>query len=121
VRLVGHSLGGVIARGAALRRPELVAQVITLGSPVAGLRAHPLVMAVADSLKDECDRSCLPEMQRTLNPSTEEVNIYSRTDGVVAWASCTRPGVRAIEVRSTHCGLTANRETYAAIAASLAE
>jgi pimeloyl-ACP methyl ester carboxylesterase len=32
VRLIGHSLGGLLARVAAVRRPEQVAQVITLAS-----------------------------------------------------------------------------------------
>ena len=36
VHLVGWSLGGVIAREIARERPDLVAQVITFGSPVVG-------------------------------------------------------------------------------------
>ena len=36
VRLVGWSLGGVLAREAARDRPELVERVVTLGSPIVG-------------------------------------------------------------------------------------
>lgn len=41
VRLVGWSLGGVLAREAARERPELVRRVITLGSPIAGPARSP--------------------------------------------------------------------------------
>ena len=44
VHLIGHSLGGMLARSVALRRPAAVASVITLGSPFRGIRPHPLVL-----------------------------------------------------------------------------
>ncbi|MCW2867456.1 MAG: hypothetical protein JWR20_1644, partial [Marmoricola sp.] len=34
VSIVGHSLGGMLARGLGARRPDLVEGVVTLGSPV---------------------------------------------------------------------------------------
>lgn len=40
VHLVGWSLGGVVAREVARERPELVAQVITFGTPVVGGPAY---------------------------------------------------------------------------------
>src|SRR5579862_2542455 len=40
VHLIGHSLGGVLARAAATLKPERVASVITLGSPYRGIRSH---------------------------------------------------------------------------------
>jgi pimeloyl-ACP methyl ester carboxylesterase len=40
VTVVGHSLGGLLARGLAVRRPDLVAGIVTLGSPVLALGAH---------------------------------------------------------------------------------
>ena len=33
-RIVGHSLGGMFGRALAVRRPDLVSGVVTLGSPV---------------------------------------------------------------------------------------
>ena len=51
VHLIGHSLGGLLARAAAARWPERVASVIALGSPFRGLNGHPLVMRMADDVR----------------------------------------------------------------------
>ena len=40
VLVVGHSLGGMLARGLAVRRPDLVAGIVTLGSPMMAPAAH---------------------------------------------------------------------------------
>ncbi len=46
VALLGHSRGGVLAKVLSHRNPELVEQVITLGSPLgAPFDVHPLTMA----------------------------------------------------------------------------
>ena len=47
LHLIGHSLGGLIARSAAVQRPEQVAQVICLAAPFRDIRAHPMVLAAA--------------------------------------------------------------------------
>jgi len=51
VHLIGHSLGGVLARSAAVRLPGLVASVITLGSPFRGIQSHPIVLQTADRVR----------------------------------------------------------------------
>ena len=48
IRLVGWSLGGYLAREAARERPDLVNQVITLGSPIKG---GPKYTAAASAYK----------------------------------------------------------------------
>src|SRR5688500_5702236 len=46
VTIVGQSRGGVFARALAVKRPDLVSAIVTLGSPtVSQLRVHPLVLA----------------------------------------------------------------------------
>ena len=46
VSIVGQSRGGTFARALAVRRPDLVEGIVTLGSPtVSQLRIHPLVLA----------------------------------------------------------------------------
>ena len=46
VSIVGQSRGGIFARALAVRRPDLVEGIVTLGSPtVSQLRIHPLVLA----------------------------------------------------------------------------
>src|SRR3954468_14696521 len=46
VTIVGQSRGGIFARALATRRPDLVAGIVTLGSPtVSQLSVHPIVLA----------------------------------------------------------------------------
>src|SRR5215472_16885403 len=47
IHLIGHSLGGSLARAAAAQMPERVASVITLGAPIRGLAARASVMNAA--------------------------------------------------------------------------
>ena len=140
VSLIGHSLGGSLARAAAVLRPDLVAQVITLGSPIRDVRIHPLVMGLARIIEratpspDEqprqhddhvhggsCTRKLTDAMLQPFPSQVPRTSIYSRTDGVVDWHSSedTVPGVN-IEVRATHIGLIFNREVYNQIARLLA-
>ena len=117
VRLIGHSLGGLLARGAALRRPDLIAQVITIGTPVNGLRVHPAVLAAARLINENCGDDCLSWLQAPLSGSVSEASIFSRTDGVVDWRTCVPAGTTPrVEVRGTHVGLVVNREVYLALA-----
>ena len=46
VQLVGHSLGGLLARGLAVRRPDLVSGIVTLGSPLLAPAAHHVSLTV---------------------------------------------------------------------------
>jgi pimeloyl-ACP methyl ester carboxylesterase len=120
VTLVGHSLGGLVARGAAIRRPDLVSQVISVGSPINGVRAHPLIIAAARRTASDCGDDCLAWTQGRLPVGVKEASIYSRSDGVVGWLSCLpADGSQSIEVRSTHSGLVVNHQAYAALAALL--
>ena len=140
VSLVGHSLGGALARAAAITRPDLVSQVITLGSPLRGMSANPLVVALArlvtrlvtdpkehprqhgDHVHDtSCSIQVLTALQSPLDASVRLTSIYSRTDGVVDWASSVvDPPDRCIEVNATHIGLVVNPDVYRHIGAALA-
>ncbi len=120
VRLIGHSLGGVIARAAALRRANRVSHVVTLGSPVDGLSAHPAVLAAAQLIHGDDLETCLATVQQALPVTIAETNIYSKSDGVVDWRTCHREDATAIEVSGTHTGLIANAAAYGAIANVLA-
>jgi pimeloyl-ACP methyl ester carboxylesterase len=130
---VGHSLGGLLARAVAVQRPDLVQQVITMGAPFRDIRAHPLVLAVADLVRfgvimprraraevedlcftDECGcafaRSVLDE---EFPASVAHWSIYSRNDGVVDWRSCVEDDDRHnIEVGATHVGMAFSRAVY---------
>ena len=56
VHLVGHSLGGVLARSATALTPERIASVITLGSPFRGIRSHPLVLQAGERVRARIHR-----------------------------------------------------------------
>lgn len=51
IHLIGHSLGGVIARSIAGQRPRDVASVITLASPIRGTVANRNVVHAADAIR----------------------------------------------------------------------
>lgn len=125
VTVVGHSLGGCLARGAAMERAGMVERVITLGSPVAGARVHPLIFAAGEAMHSDCDESCFLLLQAGLPASVEEVRVYSKTDGIVDTRACGRSkrGQRPVinvEVRGTHIGMIWNAAVYREIARAVA-
>ena len=111
----------MIARGAALRRSDRVTQIVTLGSPVQGLSAHPAVLALGQMIHGDDIESCMRALQQPLPVHIAETNVYSKDDGVVDWRTCSRDDSKAVEVRGTHTGLIVNADAYRAIGASLAE
>ena len=121
VSLVGHSRGGVLAKVLSHRRPDLVEQVITLGSPLNDpFDVHPLTMAgvhaahLLNQVRYRHDASVEMRFLRDLRaePRVPTTSIYSRSDGVVNWKACLRPDVNAIEVHGSHVGLALNPEVY---------
>lgn len=95
--LVGQSLGGYLAREISREHPELVAQLITFGTPMLKPRSRkPL-----------------------LRPVTV---IYSKADRIVPWVSCVDrdPGATNIEVSSTHLGMGFDPDVWTIIARQLA-
>ena len=122
VTLIGHSLGGCIARATAIRCPKHIARVVTLGSPVRGVAVHPLVLAAGERLNQgDCDEACYLPMQAELPGGIAETCIYTKTDGVVDWRTCATAASRKIEVSGTHVGLIWNPEVYREIGRVLAE
>ncbi len=105
VIVIGHSLGGLLARGAALRRPAKVAHVVTLGSPVNGVRVHPAIMAAAEFLCGDEPVDCIAELQHALPHDVTETNIYTQDDGVVDPATCRRDDAPSDAVAAEHARL----------------
>jgi len=125
VRLVGWSLGGVLAREAAREEPRLVERVVTLGSPVVG---GPKYTAVGELYRrrgvdlDAIEREIAA--RNAARPIRVPIHaIYSRRDGVVAWQACVdraSPDVEHVEVPSTHSGLGFDARVLALVADRLA-
>jgi pimeloyl-ACP methyl ester carboxylesterase len=125
VSLVGHSRGGVLAKVLSHRRPDLVEQVITLGSPLSDpFDVHPLTMAgvhaahLLNQVRYRHDASVEMRFLRDLRaePRVPTTSIYSRSDGVVNWRACLRSDVNAVEVHGSHVGLALNPEVYRILA-----
>lgn len=138
VTVIGHSRGGSMARILAVRRPELVAGIVCLGSPLCDEFAiHPLVRAQVEAvatlgtlgLRGLFTRGCLlgdccaqarGAAAAPFPGGVRFTSVYSRTDGVVDWRACHDPAAELVEVRSSHCGMAVNGEVFAAIARALA-
>jgi triacylglycerol lipase len=137
VRIVGHSLGGMLARGLAVRRPDLVGGVVTMGSPMmAPGSAHPLLMTAAgvlvrlsragvpglmseDCVAGECARATWEEFHGQLSPDVALACVYSRWDGMVDWRSCIHPEGVPIEVRASHIGMAIAPAVHDSVLAEL--
>ena len=86
VSLVGWSLGGVFAREIARHRPELVRNVISLGSPITGTKHVTLAGPIYEFLNGAIDAELLERIERMrMPPGVPSSVLYSRTDGVVHW------------------------------------
>jgi len=126
VTLIGHSLGGVLARELAKKFPDHVRQLVMLGSPAHLPTATSL--AVFFRLLAPLHRTALGWNIDDVNrPPPDEVPvtaIHTREDGIVAWQTCLEaPGPlrENIEVRGDHSTLPSNTEVLLVIADRLAQ
>lgn len=138
VHLLGHSLGGLLARATAAGRPGQVASVITLGSPFRGAVVHPTVGRAIEAVRKnillkhgnnvlpscytgQCTCSFLSSLRCDLPRGVAETAVYSRTDGIVDWRYCVTGNPEwDFEVTGTHIGLVFNPTVYRLIAGRLA-
>lgn len=111
VTLIGVSLGGIVARLAAHRRPDIVREVITIAAPYAGDPRATNVWRLFEWLTGEkIDSPAIQERLREIArplpvPATA---IWSASDGIVNGLICHapgEPGCRAVEVTASHMGV----------------
>lgn len=137
VQLVGHSLGGMLARGLAARRPDLVSNIVTLGSPMLAPGAHHASLStgvevltrlaragLAGLMAEECVRGACARrsFEESRAPLARDVGftaIWSRRDGVVDWRACVDPLARSVEVRASHLGMAVDPRVLDAVRGSL--
>ena len=133
VHLIGHSLGGVLARSVSTQRPEVIASVITLASPFKGLSSHPFVMRAADRVRERiqnqqagrvngncftggCSCAAAEALRIGLVNKIPRTAIYTKTDGIVDWKMCINADPATnFEVIGTHGGLAFNPIVYRVI------
>ncbi len=139
IHLIGHSLGGVIARSVAGQRPRDVASVITLASPFRGTATSRAVLHAADAVRlrilqehgqgvlptcytGRCTCNFVDSLKRDIPDSMFETAIYTRDDGIVDWRYCMTKNPEAdFEVPGTHIGMAFNPSAYAIVAERLAK
>src|SRR5688572_27407754 len=130
VAVVGQSRGGSMARGLAMRRPDLVSRIVTLGSPLVDQFAvHPLVrfqvtalgalgtIGVPGLIGRDCGTGACCAQTRALaaQPFPRDVgfvSMYSRSDGIVDWRACLDPDAEHVEVEASHIGMAVNAQVY---------
>lgn len=139
VRVIGHSLGGMLARSVALDHPEHVEMVISMGSPFRdSVKTHPVMIHATDAIRRARGHgvgmnlrpSCFsgfctcPFVKNMLDPDAYAVShyaIYSRVDGVVEWESCMEEDPELNdEVNCTHIGMAFHPGVYRALGQRLA-
>lgn len=130
VSLIGWSLGGVYANALAQTHPDLIRQVITLGSPI----GDPRGTSTWNILK-RMNRSDVPDDEQNVNGwiarkeglgerKVRTSILYSLRDGAVSRHSAViedHPLVDNIEVSSSHVGFAHNPLVYYVIAERLSQ
>ncbi len=139
VHLVGHSLGGIIARSVAGQRPDEIASVTTLGSPFRGPVAHANVLRAHEAIRnrilrehaghilpgcytEDCTCEFIASLKGKFPASVAQTAIYTKNDGIVDWRFCVTgdPEIDR-EVAGTHVGLVFNPAVYRLLAGRLAQ
>ncbi|HEY4451691.1 MAG TPA: alpha/beta fold hydrolase [Solirubrobacteraceae bacterium] len=130
VVLIGQSRGGALARALAVRDPDSVSALVTLGTPVRDSLAvsAPVLRTVrwmarlgdlglpgvfSSSCGDgECCEEFRAELSAPLAERIEAVAVYSRSDAIVDWHACLDPYAENVEVDSSHCGMSVHPAVY---------
>jgi pimeloyl-ACP methyl ester carboxylesterase len=122
VTLVGWSLGGVYAREVAKVRPDLVARVVTMGSPFSGnMRANNAWRLYELVAGHPVDRPPI-DTDLAAKPPVPTLAIWSRGDGVIAPAAARgqpQESDRQLELHCTHMGFAVSARAYPQILAAL--
>jgi pimeloyl-ACP methyl ester carboxylesterase len=123
VQLVGHSLGGMLARGLAVRRPDLISGIVTMGSPMLAPGAHHLSLTASievlvrlsragvpglmarECVGGACARQSFDESRQPVPEGVGFTAIYSQRDGIVDWRACVDPLAVPVEVTASHLGM----------------
>ncbi len=132
VTTIGHSRGGQYARILAVRHPEMMRQVIVVGTPLQ-VKYPPFVVVKVPA--EVLDRAWRAGAFGPVDPNREQevdddrylpfpegldfVSIWSRNDGIVDWRMSRESAAHDIEVSTSHLGLISSIPGVEAVAAAL--
>jgi pimeloyl-ACP methyl ester carboxylesterase len=124
VTLIGWSLGGLQARLVSYEIPEMVHQVISLGSPFIGRDKATNIgfiysLLTGEAISGPASDGINAKLAGPIPVTT--ISIYSKSDGVVDSSGCIDPNgyTSSIEVSGAHTGLATNDEVIAVICNNL--
>jgi pimeloyl-ACP methyl ester carboxylesterase len=135
--VLGQSRGGTLGRVLAVRRPELVEQLVTLGSPTcdqaAVHRSTWLTIGAVGLLgtlgvpgcfsitcrSGGCCARARAELRGPFPSACRYISVYSRSDEVVRWEACLDPAAEPIEVDTTHIGMGFDAAVWRTLARAL--
>ena len=124
VILVGWSLGGLYARVVAQERPELVAKVVTLGSPFSGdRRRNNNVWRLYEWVAGHPVNDPPIDKDPAVKPPVPTLALWSRNDGIVSVDGARgRPGERDAEqeLDCSHMGFAVSGKAYPKIVRAVA-
>jgi len=138
IHLIGHSLGGTIARSFAAQKPDRIASVIMLGAPLRGVTGHSAILHTADLVRKQilerhgkdvlpdcytgaCTCRFIESLKNHLPKSVRETAVYTKTDGILDWKVCQTGDENVdFEVSATHIGLVFSPIVYSLVARRLA-
>lgn len=137
--VVGQSRGGAVGRILAVRRPDLIETLVTLGSPLRSQTdVHPRVwlgiglvsglgtIGVPGMLTTECaNGKCCSRSRTEFNvPFPDDVrflSMYSKGDTIVKFEACLDPGAEHIEIESSHLGMGVDSAVWRILSEELKE
>ena len=123
VQVVGHSLGGLLARGLAARRPDLVDGIVTVASPMQAPGAHHPFLTLGvealailskvgvkglmerDCVAGECARLAYATCRTPLAAGLTFTAFTSPRDGVVDHRACVDAQACVVTVQASHLGM----------------
>jgi pimeloyl-ACP methyl ester carboxylesterase len=122
VVLVGWSLGGLFARELAKRQPQMVAGVVSMGSPFSGTPYRNNVWRIYHLVTGHAVDAPPVEARLREKPPVPTIALWSPRDGMIApRCAAGHPGERdrAIALRCSHIGFSNSPEAITAVLAQL--
>lgn len=127
VTIVGHSLGGVFARELAREYPEMVRNVVTIGSPFnvtedMNAGTSRVLRTIHDFFNP--GKPGAPAIDGSEPLPMPASSLYSKADGIVNWRTSLNkaaPAAENIEVEDGHAAMVFNAKTLVAVLDRIAQ